>query len=58
VSANSYDIVRACGFAVSFGCTERRNPLTRDPECLYCLGRFNRPSGISAADFMKNLGIG
>ena len=35
------------------GCEEKCNYITRDPECLFLLGRYNRPSGISTWEFMK-----
>ncbi len=58
VSNASLEIVKKLGFEMSLGCGEKVNTLTRgDPECLYQIGRFNRPSGISTDKFMEKLGI-
>ena len=34
---------------------DRKNTITRDPECLYGLGRFLRPPGQSSASFFKKI---
>ncbi len=54
VCEDSVSVLRELGFAVSYGCAERVNYIT-DADSLYCLGRFNRPSGISTAEFMKRI---
>lgn len=51
----SEKVVRELGFEVSFSCYERVNTITRDPECLYRLGRFNRPSGPSTKEFFAKI---
>ncbi len=53
ISEESLQFVKACGFKVSFGVEEKQNYITKDEECLYCLNRYNRPSGISTEEFMK-----
>lgn len=53
VSEESLDIIRKVGFKASLSCYEKMNYITRDPSCLYLLGRYNRPSGISTQEFMK-----
>lgn len=45
------EIVAANGFRAAFTCTERVNLLTGAPEELLELGRFNRPHGVSSAEF-------
>lgn len=55
--SDTKDVIRECGFAASLICYERINEVTRDPECLYNLGRFNRPSGITTAQFFSKCGI-
>ena len=52
---NSKPVIKNVGFSVSLGCEEKVNVITRDPQSLYCLGRFNRQSGISSNDFFKNI---
>lgn len=46
------------GFRASFTCREQGNTVRRgDPESLFGLGRFNRPSGERSAAFMRRAGI-
>ncbi len=54
VSEESKNLVKTCGFKISLGCEEKIN-LVKDEDSLYCMGRFNRPSGISTEDFMKKI---
>lgn len=49
---SSRSVVESLGFKISLGCAEKVNVLKKDSS-LYCLGRFNRPSGISTQEFMK-----
>lgn len=56
-SDGTMDIVKSLGFSAILTCNEKVNTITRDPECLYSLGRFNRSGGLSTAEFMKRLGI-
>ena len=44
-------ILRSLGFACTLTCEEKLSRLTRSPESLYGLGRFNRPSGPSSEEF-------
>ena len=55
ISEESTRLIKACGFKVSFGVEEKPNYITKDEDCLFGLNRFNRPSGISTEDFMKNV---
>ena len=50
-------VLRALGFRASFSCSEHVNTITRDPQCLWLLGRYNRPYGIRTEDFMAKLAI-
>ncbi len=45
------------GFKMSFSCTEGINTVTSDPDSLFMLKRFNRPSGLSSADFFERCGL-
>lgn len=56
-SDETLSVIKDMGFRAVLTCTEQVNLLTQDPDCLYHIGRFNRPSGISTAQFMKKLGI-
>lgn len=49
--------LKAMGFKMSLTCDEGINYITRDPDCLFLLKRYNRPSGMTTADFFKKLGI-
>ena len=53
VSAEAAALVREMGFAATLGCEEKVNRLTRDPECLYGLGRYRRPHDMTAAQFFE-----
>lgn len=54
-SKESDKIIREMGFLCTLGCEERVNTVTRDAECLYQMGRYNRPAGESTAQFMKKV---
>ena len=58
VSDEGVAIARKLGFQAVFTCREKINLITRDPECLYLLGRFLRPSGVdSQTYFTKYVGL-
>ena len=47
-----------CGFLSTMTCEEQVNTVTLgEPDCLYGLGRFNRPAGKDSAAFFQKLGI-
>lgn len=58
VSVESRPVLKELGFTAALTCAEKINHLTNDPEQLYTLGRFNRPSGVTTADFMARVGLG
>ena len=44
------------GFAITLTCYEKVNVITfGEKDSIYCLGRFNRPYGVSTEEFMKKL---
>jgi len=55
ISPETKEYLKEMGFLCSLTCHEQINQITRDPECLFGLGRYNRPSGISTAAFMEKL---
>ncbi|MCB6364877.1 polysaccharide deacetylase family protein [Intestinibacillus massiliensis] len=57
LSKESEVILKEMGFQCTLGCEEGVNTVTRDPDCLYQMKRFNRPAGISTGAFMKKAGI-
>lgn len=56
-SEESFDILKKLGFKATLSCNEGINEITQDSDCLYLLKRYNRPSGISSADFFKKLDL-
>ncbi len=55
VSEESTAILQQMGIKASLSCYEKVNRLTREPQNLYNLGRFNRPSGPSSAEFFQKV---
>ena len=55
VDEDGEQLLRRLGYLATLSCRETRNRITRNPECLYALGRFNRPAYMSTAAFMKRL---
>lgn len=53
ISKCSRDILKSVGFKATLGCANVKNKITRDPECLYELGRFIRVHGVSSERFFK-----
>lgn len=51
----SVRIVKSLGFKASLGVEEKPNFITQDPDCLYNLNRYNRPSNISTEDFFEKV---
>ncbi len=55
ISPASLPVLKEMGFRAALSCNEKVNYITGDPEQLYCLNRFNRPSGISTESFMRGV---
>lgn len=51
------DILKKMGFKMSLICEEGINIITDDPDCLFMLKRYNRPSGIESSEFFKRIQI-
>ena len=59
VGAHTTEWLKELGFSVSMTCYEKMNLIRAgDPEGLFCLGRWNRPAGISTEAFMQKAVIG
>lgn len=57
-TSDSTDILKECGFKLTFTCEERVNKIKKsEPESLFGLGRYNRPEGISSESFFEKMGI-
>lgn len=57
-SDESENILKKCGIKMVLTCEERVNIIKKtEPECLFKLGRYNRPNGISSESFFERMGI-
>lgn len=52
--SESTDIVKELGFKATFSCEEKINFITRDPECLFGIYRFLRPTGESSDVYFES----
>lgn len=55
ISRESISIVKELGFLASLSCREEINTITKDEDCLYRLGRYNRDGRLSTRKFMKKI---
>lgn len=55
ISKESKDIIKELGFKASFAASDGMNYITKDPECLYLLTRYNRVGGKSTENFFNKL---
>lgn len=55
VSAEAQDVLRDLQFQAAFTCEEKINHLTNDAACLYRLGRYKRPHGLSSDAFFTRI---
>lgn len=55
VSSEASDVLRELGFEAAMTCEEKINILTHDEACLYRLGRFKRPHGVSSEAFFQKV---
>lgn len=54
-SEESEQVLQDMGFLCTLGCEEKPNIITRDPACLYEMGRFNRAAGESTEQYLQRL---
>lgn len=55
ICTQSQEVIEKNGFLASLSCYEKISTISKDKNSLYCLGRFNRPDGISTEEFMKKI---
>ena len=55
VSHESLPVIRECGFLMTLTCREQMNYITREPDCLYGIGRYNRSGLYSTEEYMARL---
>lgn len=53
ISAESKHILKCCGYKLTLGCTEGINYISREPECLFMLRRYNRTPQKSARQILS-----
>lgn len=51
ISKEALPVLKEMGFQATLICESRINTLTDDPDCLYGLGRYLRPSGIDSKTY-------
>lgn len=54
ISSESVSILKDLGFKASFSCENKMNLITRDPECLFGINRFIRPSGEASETYFES----
>jgi len=54
-SKSSEEVLKKQGFSATMTCREKINTITRDPDCLFGLGRFNRPGGVGTERFFERV---
>ena len=55
ISNASLDIIKELGFKASLSCEQGINKLTKNPNSLFLLKRYNRPSYISTFNFFQKI---
>ncbi len=55
ISEQAPGLLRDMGFEAALSCEERVNRITRDPDTLYHLGRFNRSGLVTTDSFLRKL---
>lgn len=55
ISSDSTDIIKELGFKASLSCCEGVNIISKNPDCLYGLKRYNRSGTISTQSFFNKI---
>lgn len=55
ISRPSISVLKSCGIKMTLTCYEKPNIITRDPDCLYGICRYNRSGLYSTEEFMSKL---
>lgn len=55
VSRESLPVIRDSGFLMTLTCREQMNYITREPNCLYGIGRYNRSGLYTTEEYMARL---
>lgn len=54
-SPEATPVMRELGFSITLTCTEKPNYISRNPDCLYGLNRYNRSGLYSTGEFMERI---
>lgn len=54
-SPETTDILKEMNFKMSLTCNEGINLITKDPDSLFMMKRYNRPNGITSEQFFSNI---
>lgn len=58
ISDGADEILRDMGFCATLSCYERTTVLyPGQPDCLYSIGRYNRPSGMTSSEYFAKIGL-
>ncbi|MFU0833132.1 MAG: Polysaccharide deacetylase [Oscillospiraceae bacterium] len=57
VSEESIPVLKEIGFRASLNCMMKMNYITQDPDCLFGLGRYIRPAGMSSYSYFHKIGL-
>lgn len=57
VSDGTLALLKKMGFRASMICEDHANKITRDPDCLFMLGRYLRPGLQSSEAFFEKIGL-
>ena len=52
VNEKALNVIKSMGFKVTYGCEEGVNYITREPECLYELKRYNRTKNFDISQIL------
>lgn len=55
ICRESIPLLRDCGIKATLTCYESSNYITRDPDCLFGISRYNRSGSYSTEEFMQKL---
>lgn len=55
ICRESIPVLRELGFICTFSCREQGNYITKDPDCLYGLDRYNRNPNYSTEEFFNHI---
>jgi peptidoglycan/xylan/chitin deacetylase (PgdA/CDA1 family) len=57
VCEDSIPVLKNIGFQASLTCQYKMNYITKDPECLFCMGRYLRSAGTSSEQYFSKIGV-